>query len=226
MTTDEKVLAAFYDIISDSKKKMFDDIASNRTRYLTVAMENVQKDHNASAVTRTCDCFGIQDLHTIEKGNDYKFQRDIARGASNWIHLHSHSTGQVPTLECISKLKSNGYKIVATSPHADLNMHELAIDKPIALVFGTEKDGITQEAENECDELVKIPMYGFTESYNISVSVAILISTLRNRLEKSDLQWKLSHEDQVKLKIEWCANIIKEGERVENEIRRRILEKE
>lgn len=226
MTADEKVLTAFYNMISESKQEMFDQIASDRTRYITVVLETIMKEHNASAVLRTCDCFGIQDLHAIEKGTSYEIQREIAKGAGNWVDMETYMSNDTPTIECLSALKNRGYKIVATSPHATQKISEISIDQPIALVFGTENDGISSEAESCADELVSIPMYGFTESFNISVSAAIALNILRDRLERSNLTWKLSYEEQIKLKILWSTRIIRDGEDVEKEIRRRILEKE
>ena len=226
MSIDEKVLAAFYNMITESKQEMYDQIASDRTCYITVVLETVMKEHNASAVLRTCDCFGIQDLHAIEKGTSYAIQREIARGAGNWVDMHTYTSGENPSIECLTSLKKKGYKIVATSPHTELSINDISIDEPIALVFGTERDGISPEVESFADELVSIPMYGFTESFNISVSAAIALNILRNKLEQSDLTWKVSHEEQVKLKIDWSTKIIRDGEEVEKEIRRRILEKE
>ena len=226
MSTDEKVLAAFYEIISESKQEMYDRIAADRTRYITVALETVMKEHNASAILRTCDCFGVQELHAIEKGQAYEIRREIARGAGRWVDLHTYSSETNPSVECLAELKNKGYKIVATSPHAKHDINTLPIDQPIALVFGTEREGISPEAEAFADELIRIPMYGFIESFNISVSVAIALNIFRTRLEQSDISWKLSHEEQVQLKIQWCTKIIRDGEVVENEIRRRILEKE
>lgn len=226
MTVDEKVLAAFYDIISESKQEMYDRIAADRTRYISVVMENIRKDHNASAVMRTCDCFGIQDLHTIEKDVEYVVQREIAKGASNWIDLHSHSTGENPGLECISGLKKQGYQIVCTSPHTNQTIEDISLEQPIALVFGTEIHGISDDILAQADQTIRLPMYGFTESFNVSVSAALSLNTLRNRLSQSELQWKLTHEAQVLLKIQWCTRIIRDGEAVEREIRKRILEKE
>lgn len=226
MTVDEKVLAAFYDIISESKQEMYDRIAADRTRYIAVVMENIQKDHNASAVIRTCDCFGIQDLHTIEKDVEYVVQREIAKGASNWIDLYAHSTGENPGLECIDGLKKKGYQIVCTSPHTDATIEDIPLDQPIALVFGTEVHGITDDILAVADKTIRLPMYGFTESFNVSVSAALSLNTLRNRLSNSEIDWKLSHAEQVYLKIQWCMQILRDGEGVEREIRRRILEKE
>lgn len=226
MTIDEKVLEAFYNIISDSKQEMYDRIAGDRTAYIAVVMENIRKDHNASAVIRTCDCFGIQNLHTIEKDVEYVVQREISKGASNWIDLHSHSEGENPGLDCVQKLKNQGYQIVSTTPHTDKTIQDIPIDKPIALVFGTEIHGISQDVLDISDHLVRIPMYGFTESFNVSVSAALTLSSLRGRLENSNQNWKLSHDEQVALKIQWCTKIVRDGEVVEHEIRRRILEKE
>lgn len=226
MTIDQKVLGAFYDIISESKQEMYDRIANDRTNFITVVLETVMKEHNASAVIRTCDCFGIQNLHAIEKGSSYEIQREIAKGAGNWIDLHTYMNGENPSLECIKKLKQQGYKIVATTPHTETDINQLKIDQPIALVFGTESDGISQEVIDHADEFVKIPMYGFTESFNISVSAAVALNILRSKLESSELNWRLSEEEQTKLKIDWCSKIVYKGYKVEQEIRKRFLEKE
>jgi tRNA (guanosine-2'-O-)-methyltransferase len=227
MNLDSKILEAFYNIISESKQDMFDEIASQRTRHITVVLENIFQDHNASAVLRTCDCFGIQDLHTIEKNNQYKVQRDIARGAGRWVDLYNYNVGVHPEKDCIQKLKEKGYKIIAATPHKnDCNLDDLPIDQPLAVVFGTEWQGISPEMLEMADGFVKIPMYGFTESFNVSVSAALVLQNLRDRLEKSDVPFKLSKEEQIQLKIKWSSKIIKNGHLLVDEIRKRLLEKE
>jgi len=224
LTIDEKVLEEFYDIVSESKKEMYDRIASQRTNHLTVVLENIHQEHNASAVLRSCDCFGIQNLHVIEKNNRYKVQRDIALGAGRWVDVFNYDQGEQPTRDCLLKLKDRGYKIVATTPHErDVTIHELPLDQPVALVFGTEKKGISKEVVELADEFVRIPMYGFTESFNISVSAALALNILRRRLEQSDLSWKLNDEEQTLLKIKWCKKILRSGDEMEEEFRRRIL---
>ena len=218
MTIDDKVLEEFYDVVSESKQEMYDHIASQRTDYLTVVLENIHQEHNASAVLRSCDCFGIQNLHVIEKNNRYKVQRDIALGAGRWVDVFNYDQGEQPTKDCLLKLKNKGYKIVATTPHErDVTIHELPINQPIALVFGTEKKGISQEVIELADEFVRIPMYGFTESFNISVSAALALNILRERLEQSDLNWKLKDEEQTLLKIKWCKKILRSGDEMEQE---------
>ena len=216
---DKKILAEFYDIISDNKKVMFDKIASERTKHITLAIENVYQEHNASAVLRSCDCFGIQELHVIEKDNQYKVQRDIALGAGRWVDMFNYNQGEHVTKDCIDRLKSKGYTIVATTPHTENTIYDLDLSQPIALIFGTERRGISQEVESMADNFVKIPMYGFTESFNISVSVAIILNTLRQRLEQSSYQWKLTQEEQTALKIKWCRKILNSGEKLEKHFR-------
>ena len=219
-----KILAAFYEIITPNKREMFDRIAADRTKHLTVVMENIYQEHNASAVLRSCDCFGLQDLHVIEKDNTYKIQRDIALGAGRWVDMYNYDNTENATKECLNHLKSKGYKIVATTPHTDhQTIYDLDLTQPIALVFGTERRGISEEVLEMADEFVKIPMYGFTESFNISVSVAIVLNTLRQRLEQSDLNWKLSAEEQELLKINWCAKILNGGDLLEKKFRAEFL---
>ena len=222
-----RVLNELYTIITPSKREMFDRIAADRTRHMTVALENVYQEHNASAVLRSCDCFGIQELHVIEKDNAYKVQRDIALGAGRWVDMFTYDQEIAPEMQCINALRDQGYRIIATSPHGDSpTIHELDISKPFALIFGTERRGISAEVQEAADELVRIPMYGFTESFNISVSVAIMLNVFRQRLEESGVQWKLDEFEQVKLKLEWCKRILNGGPMIEAEIRRRLLEKE
>ncbi|MFN5418382.1 MAG: TrmH family RNA methyltransferase [Flavobacteriia bacterium] len=220
----KEVLEEFYKIITPNKQEMFDRIAAQRTKHITVVLENVFQEHNASAVLRSCDCFGIQELHVIEKDNQYKVQRDIALGAGRWVDMYNFDKGSEVTKDCLTKLKSKGYKIVATSPHTEKTINDIDLSQPMAFVFGTERRGISDEVVELSDELVKIPMYGFTESFNISVSVALVLNTIRTRLEESDLNWKLSQEDLIDLKIKWCKKILNGGEALEKHFIQKLKE--
>lgn len=227
MTLDKKVLDEFYKIITPNKVEMFDRIAAQRTRYLTVALENIYQEHNASAVLRSCDCFGLQEMHVIEKGFQYSVQRDIALGAGRWVDMFNYNLGENPTDDCILNLQNRGFKIVATTPHTDAyTIHNLPLNHPMAFFFGTERIGLSQEVIDRADYNVKIPMFGFTESFNISVSVAIVLQTIRQRLEESNLFWKLNEDQQTALKIKWCRKILNGGQALENEFRKRLIEKE
>lgn len=222
----DKILLELYDFISPEKRVMFDSIAAKRTKYLTVVLEDIVKEFNSSAVLRSCDCFGVQELNIIAENQEFEVQREIARGAGKWVDVVNYDGNNSPNVNCLNDLKNNGYQVIATSPHATKSISDISIEKPIALVFGTERKGISDFIKANADQLVKIPMYGFTESFNISVSAALILNQLRNRLEESQIDWKLSPEEQTLLKIKWCTKIIKNGDQVEQEIRRRILEKE
>ena len=222
-----RVLNELYSIITPSKREMFDRIAAERTLHMTVALENVYQEHNASAVLRSCDCFGIQQLHVIEKDNQYKIQRDIALGAGRWVDMFNYDREVLPEMQCIDQLRQDGYRIIATSPHGNtLTIHELDISRPFALIFGTERRGISAEVKEAADEFVRIPMVGFSESFNISVSVAIMLNVFRQRLEESAMEWKLNEIEQTNLKLKWCRSILNGGPMIEAEIRRRLFEKE
>tara|TARA_B100001287_G_scaffold81608_1_gene67979 strand:- start:4263 stop:4949 length:687 start_codon:yes stop_codon:yes gene_type:complete len=227
MNLDEKVYLELVQLVSDNKRELFDEIAAQRTDYINVVIENLYKEHNASAVLRTCDCYGIKKLHVIENENQYKVNRDIALGAGKWVDVETHTRGETPAINCMKTLKKRGYEIIATTPHTNqFDIYNLPIDKPMAFFFGTEFSGLSDEVLDQSDMLVKVPMYGFTESFNISVSAAILLSTLRKRLIDSNFKWKLSNKDQITLKIEWCVKNLSKGKEIEAEIRRRLIEKE
>lgn len=184
-----------------------------RTRHCTVVLEDIYQSHNASAVLRTCDCFGIQDVHIIENQNRYEVNQDVALGASKWLTLHKYDTQEDNTVACLTWLKSKGYCIYATTPHHDdVTPETIPLDNKIALVFGTELQGLTATAMNLADGFVKIPMFGFTESLNISVSAAIFMQNITSRLRKSNFPWKLSEPERSDVLLEWLKNSIKRSE--------------
>jgi tRNA (guanosine-2'-O-)-methyltransferase len=227
MELEKAVLEEFYKIITPNKVEMFDRIAAQRTKHLTIALENIYQEHNASAVLRSCDCFGLQEMHVIEKGFQYSVQRDIALGAGRWVDLFNYNLGENPTDDCLLHLKNKGYQIVATTPHTNsYSIHDIPVDKPLAFFFGTERKGLSEEVINRADYHLNIPMYGFTESFNISVSVALVLQVIRDRLEKSEFAWKMSDSEQMALKLKWCRKILNGGQALENEFRKRLNEKE
>lgn len=205
------------EFVTDNKKTKFDEIVTKRTRYITVLLEDVYQPHNASAVLRTCDCFGIQDVHIIENQHEYLINPEIALGSSKWLNMIRYNGKENNTPDAIKNLKDQGYRIVATTPHKnDVNLGELSLEKgPLALVFGTELKGLTGKALDLADEFVKIPMFGFTESFNISVSAAVVLFSLTERLRNSKLFWQLSEMEMLETKINWAKQVIKSSDLVE-----------
>ena len=205
--------------ISDNRKELFNRVIAYRTRYITVVLEDIYQPHNASAILRTCDCFGIQDVHIIENKNKYEVNRDVALGSDKWLTLKKYKSSKNNSLKAISELRKKKYRIVATSPHQnDINLKDLNLSAgKIALFFGTELQGLTREVIQHADNSLKIPMYGFTESYNISVSAAIILHTLTEKMRTSAIQWKLTEEEKTEIKLLWLKRSIKKSNLIEKE---------
>jgi tRNA (guanosine-2'-O-)-methyltransferase len=205
--------------ITDQRKELFYKILENRTKYITVVLENIYQPLNASAVLRSCDCFGIQDVHVIENYNEFKPDREVAMGASNWLDIKRYQEKTNNTLDCIQNLKKQGYRIVATSPHAKGNTLEefdLSAGKT-AIFFGTETDGLSDIVLQEADEYLNIPMYGFTESFNLSVSAAICLNQMRNKLEKQNINWKMTEQEKDSVLLSWLRYSIDRSDIVEKD---------
>lgn len=202
-------LSAF---VTPERWGLFEKVIVNRTNYLTIALEDIFQAQNASAVLRSCDCFGIQNVHIIENRNKFAVDTEVAMGASKWLNIYKYNKEEQNSLEAIQNLKKQGYRIVATTPHeGDINLEDFDLAKgKAAFFFGTELTGITDVVKQEADEFVKIPMYGFTESFNISVSAALCLHYLSHKLRfHSNINWQLNEEDKNGVLLEWLRRTIK-----------------
>ncbi|SHI84153.1 tRNA (guanosine-2'-O-)-methyltransferase [Arenibacter nanhaiticus] len=208
---DYDLLPYLEEFIMPERKSRFLEILQERTNYITVAIEDVFQLHNTSAVIRSCDIFGVQEAHVIESKYGKRLDEDIAMGAQKWVDVKRYAD----TTSCIKTLKEKGYKIVATTPHQnDCLLDDFKFDGKIALFFGTERNGLSQEVIEEADEFLKIPMVGFTESLNISVSAAIILHALTKELKKSDIDWKLTEEEQYLKRVDWTKKSVRSIEDV------------
>ena len=207
--------------ISEKRKTRFDEVIAQRTNHLRIVLENVYQAHNASAVLRSCESFGIQHVDFIENRNHLRISDDVAMGSSNWLSIHRHNTTDSNTVETIKHLKSLGYRIVATTPHKnDCTIDKLPVDKKLALVFGTEIDGISQDVFDHADEFVKIPMYGFTESFNVSVCAALCMYELTTRIRKEVKDYLLGEDEKIDIYLDWLKNSVEKSEAlIENYLR-------
>ena len=211
MTEIQNLIEYLKQFVLEERHSRFLSVLENRTRYITVVLEDIFQNHNASAVLRSCECLGVQDIHLIENKYSFEVHPDITLGSSKWLNLYRYAKRQNNTNGCLISLKKKGYSIVATSPNTDgFSPSNLPIDKPIALVFGTEFDGLTDEARNLADHFLQIPMMGFTESYNISVSAAICLYELNKRIRSSEnLSWQLEKNQKEKILLDWLKKSIK-----------------
>ncbi|MBO6621102.1 MAG: RNA methyltransferase [Balneola sp.] len=206
------------EFISEARWERINEVLDERTEHITVVLEDIYQPHNASAVLRSCDGFGIQNVHVIENNNIFDASSEVTIGADQWLSLHRYKNPSSDNVaDCFEALRGKGYQIVATTPHEnDHNLDELDISKPTALVFGTELDGVTDQVMEQADAFVKIPMSGFSESFNISVSAAICLYDTSTRLRKSvaKSEWTLSENRREELLLEWVKKSIKAGDQL------------
>jgi tRNA (guanosine-2'-O-)-methyltransferase len=205
-TEKEALIEQLLSYVTDNKREKMHAVLKNRTRYVTVVLEDLFQPHNASAALRTCDIFGVQDVHVVEAKHTFKAVSTIAMGATKWLDVHSYTSIE----GAITTLKARGYRIVATTPHTNsYTLPELPLDQKTALIFGSEQTGLSEAALAHADMFVKIPMYGFVESFNVSVSVALCLYDVIQRLHQSEVAWQLSEEEKQDIMLEWIQRVSK-----------------
>ncbi len=208
---DIKLIQFLSEFVTPERLDLFERILSFRTNYLTVVLEDIFQTQNASAVLRSADCFGIQNVHVIENRNVFQVNPDVVRGASNWVTINQYNKSEMNTIDAIRKLKRDGYRIIATSPHEhDVDLESFDLEKgKAAFLFGNERPGLTDMAKHEADEFMKIPMVGFTESLNVSVSAAVIMHHLMYKLRNSSIEWRLTESEKQELLLNWLRTSIK-----------------
>ena len=208
----QKLLHYLEGFITENRKEGFLRVLQNRTKHFTIAMEDIFQLHNTSAVMRSCEVFGIQELNVIEQKFGKRIDTEIAMGAQKWVDVFRYNSVQ----SCMDEMRAKGYQIIATTPHDEsCLLHEFDITKPAALFFGTERDGLSQEVLDQADGFLKIPMVGYTESLNISVSAAIIIQDITTRLRQSAINWHLTEEEILEKRLDWTRKTIKDIEFIE-----------
>jgi tRNA (guanosine-2'-O-)-methyltransferase len=211
---------ALFDHLSEfltaSRRKRLVDVLSRRTRRLTVVLEDIRKSHNVSAVLRTCDAFGVQDVHVVEPREPFEAAAKIALGTQQWLTIHEYPA-KGGAAECVQRLRREGYRIVATTPPGEraIRFDEIELDKPLAIAFGNEKEGLTDTVESAADCFVTIPMDGFVESLNISVAAAVILQSLTARMRQTDVAWELSEVEKFDLLFDWTRKSVPSLEAIE-----------
>ena len=207
---DLDLLSYLRSFITEERKTTFERVLKHRTRHFTVVLEDIYQKHNTGAVVRSCDVFGLQDIHIIE--NKYKsyLSNQVAKGAHKWLNFHYYNEMEYNNQVCIDALREKDYQIIATTPHNDsCFLNDFDITKKSAFVMGVEKEGVSQDIMNQADGFLKIPMVGFTESLNISVAAAIILNDLTTRLRNSNLNWQLTDAEKNLLRLDWCKKSIR-----------------
>ena len=213
---DEKLLQYFEGYLTEKRKALFKKVLEDRTRHFTVVLEDIFQSHNTSAVVRTCDIFGIQDIHVIENKYNQKVSKHVAKGSQKWLSINRYKFDGDNTKTCLESLKSKGYQIIATTPHNNsCLLEDFDINKKSAFVFGVEAEGVSDYVKQNADGYLKIPMVGFTESLNISVAAAIILQKITSKLRNSNSNWKLSNVEKKTLYFNWIKGTIKNVIKIE-----------
>lgn len=203
---DLQLLEHLESYLTDNRRQRFQKVLAERTKHFTVATEDVYQLHNTSAVIRSCDVFGVQEVNIVEEANSKRIDREIAMGAQKWVDLNRYNT----TKSCIQDLHNQGYQIVATSPHVEnCDLIDFDISKKSCFFFGRETEGLSHQVIDGADCFLKIPMVGFTESLNISVSAAIILQYVTSKLRKSNINWRLTEIERVEKRFDWIKKTIK-----------------
>ena len=218
MTTEKQqnIIDYLSGFINEERRERLRNILHQRTRHITVVLEDIYQSQNASAVVRTCECLGIQEIHVIENRHEYRLNPAVVQGASKWIDLIKHNrAGQDNTRACIKRLKQRGYRIIAMAPApVGKTVEQLDIRDKLALCIGSEEPGLSTNLQALADETVRIPIHGFTQSYNLSVSAGISLYTLDRTLRNSGINWQLDERDATDLFIKWLAQSTPSGEQL------------
>jgi tRNA (guanosine-2'-O-)-methyltransferase len=221
MITDQQRLFSQHlqQFVTANKKECIEKVLSRRTRYVTMVLEDIYVSQNASAVIRTCECMGLQDVHIIESTSKYSINRKVLKGAEKWLTLHRYRekfSNQTET--CFKQLRNHGYKIIGTDPgEKKRSLQELDLSVPLAIVMGNELTGLSPYAKKNCDELVTIPMYGFTGSFNISVSAALCLQSVVTRMLHANISPELTEAEKEMLRYEWYKKIVRRSHIMERE---------
>ena len=217
---EQALLDHFGEFLTDRRQERLDEVLGLRTRHVTVVLMDLYQGHNASAVLRTCDAFGLQDVHIVEAQNEFSAHPEIALGADRWLTMRRFD-GRGAAETCRQDLHSRGYRNVAAVLHEDsVPVEKLSLEEPVALWFGTEKDGLPRGVIDAADELVHVPMYGFVESLNVSVAAALCVQNLSTRLRSGDDDWHLSEAEQEVLRMEWVRKSVPNGKAIERRFRK------
>lgn len=204
--------------VTPNRFERMSQVLQSRTSYVSVILEDLYQPHNASAVMRSCDCYGVQNVYTVENRNPLDVSSGVTMKAHQWLTLHRYRSHTDNLQQCLDDVRNAGYVIAATSPHTDdVVLDDMPLDRPIALMFGTEKEGITPRALDMADVRVRIPMYGFSESLNISVSAAIClyqtVQRLNNKFSREELG--LDSAEKTEILYKWLKGSVKQSDLIE-----------
>ena len=195
--------------LTDERLSKIEHFSQESSDFVLPVMEDVYQFRNAAAIVRSVEACGFHHVVALEEENVFNPNLKVTKGAETWVKVEKMPNN----LDSLKEIKNRGYKILAVSPENNATMlPDYKVKEPIALVFGTELEGVSDEILDFADETLAIPMFGFTKSFNVSVAAAICMYELKQKLMKSGIDYKLSEEKLLEMKIRWTVNSIRSGE--------------
>jgi tRNA (guanosine-2'-O-)-methyltransferase len=167
-----RVVAALEPFVGEARRARLLSVIAERLSSVTVLMDAPHDPHNGAAVLRSCDAFGVQELHVVPRAEPFAISNTVTRGSEKWVDFLVHGS----VAEAVASLRGRGFELVASHPQGELLPGDLSALPKVALVLGNERDGIREELERAATRTVRVPMRGFVESLNMSVSASILLA--------------------------------------------------
>ncbi len=211
MKDSAKIYEYLKQFLTEDRLKKIEHFSQDSSDFILPVMEDVYQFRNAAAIVRSVEACGFHKVIAMEEENVFNPNLTVTKGAETWVEVEKMPKNMASLLE----IKNRGYKIVAVSPEKNATMlPDYIITSPIALVFGTELEGVSEEVLDFADETLAIPMYGFTKSFNVSVAAGICMYDLKQKLINSTINCKLSEEKLLEMKIRWAVNSIRSGKEI------------
>ena len=207
----QKIFQHLQQFLTDERLEKINHFAPESSDFVLPVIEDVFQFRNAAAIVRSVEACGFHKIIAMESEHEFNPNLRVTKGAETWVEVE-----KLPhNLDSLREIKNRGYKILAVSPENNATMlSDYDLKEPVALVFGTEAAGVSKEILDFADETLAIPMYGFTQSFNVSVAAAICVYELKQKLLRSNLDYKLSEEKLWEMKVRWAMNSIKSGEQI------------
>lgn len=197
--------------LTEERLSKIEHFSSESSDFVLPVMDDVYQFRNAAAIIRSVEACAFHKVVAMEEENVFDPNLTVTKGAETWVEVEKMSKN----IASLQNIKDRGYKILAVSLEKNAVMlPDYQITEPIALVFGTEMEGVSEEVIDFADETLAIPMYGLTRSYNVSVAAGICMYELKQKLIKSGIDYKLSEEKRMKMKIRWAVNSMRSGKQI------------
>lgn len=197
--------------LTDERLRKIDHFSPESSDFVLPVMDDVYQFRNAAAIIRSVEACGFHKVVAMEEENVFDPNLTVTKGAETWVEVEK----MPKNIDSLQKIKDRGYKILAVSLEKNAVMlPDYQITEPIALVFGTEMAGVSEEVIDFADETLAIPMYGFTRSFNVSVAAGICMYELKQKLINSNIDYKLGEEKLLKMKIRWAVNSMQSGQQI------------